>query len=70
MIHALLHLRFNEAFEANPFLLLSLPLLIPMTAIELNRKKWPTAYRKIHHPATIAIIGLAVVVWWILRNLI
>lgn len=70
MLHSLLHLDFREAFNANPFLLLSLPLLIFLVWLELRRRQHPRLYASVYSQTMIIATAAAIVVWTILRNLL
>lgn len=69
MAHALLHADFDAAWRANPFLMLLLP-LIPLYAwAETMRTARPKLYKALHRPAAVRMLIVAVLIWWILRNI-
>lgn len=70
MAHALMHGDISGAWHANAFALCIIPLIGFLFALEQNRDKWPNVYRKVHAPWVIWTLAVAVLVWWIGRNLI
>ncbi|MGN1359189.1 MAG: DUF2752 domain-containing protein [Kiritimatiellia bacterium] len=58
-LHALLHLRFAEAWQLNPFMVVSLPLL---AVLSVSRKA---------RESRLVLLGalLLVCLWWGIRNL-
>lgn len=69
MIHALLHGEFVEAWHHNAFLMASIPLLIPMGYAEATRHKHPRLYMRIHSVTNIVIFSVAILAWFLFRNL-
>ncbi len=70
MAHALVHGDILGAWHANAFALCMIPLIGLLLVLELNREKYPKAYRKVHAPWVIWTLAAAVLIWWILRNVI
>lgn len=70
MAHALMHGDFNAAWQANAFGLCMLPVIVFLIWLECFRERHPSLYRRVHSPLVIGIIAVAVVGWWIIRNLI
>ena len=68
-VHCLLHFDFAQAFSYNALLVLSLPLIALLGYAEINRKRKPDFYRRIHRPAFILTYLAIVIVWTIARNL-
>lgn len=68
MVHALLHGDVRSAWNANPFVLCSLPLIVFMLWIEAGRSAHPRLYAALHRPLAIYLLLSAVLLWWILRN--
>jgi len=68
-IHALLHFNIQEAFHYNAFLVCSIPFIIILTIAEILRKSKPKFYIRVHRPLYIYIYLIAVILWWILRNI-
>lgn len=69
MLHALLHGNLTEAWRQNAMLLCAIPMLIPMTWLELRRKDHPRLYTRLHSTLIIAAIAAAMLLWWLLRNI-
>lgn len=63
MTHDLLHGQFTAAVTDNVFFLLGLPLLALWTAWRMSRQQRPFT------PAVLAVVGVLVVVWTVVRNL-
>lgn len=69
MIHSLLHADFAGAWQANAFLLCSLPFLAFMVAVDCKRLAWPRLYNALNSPAAIAVYAVAIAAWGIFRNI-
>lgn len=69
MLHALLHGDIAEAWNYNALLLCALPLLIPMLWLELDARRHPRLYMKVHSLPVIITISVIIIAWWILRNI-
>ena len=69
-VHALLHGDFGAAWEANPFLLCVLPLLALMGYAAAVRVKRPRLYAALNSIPMIAAISAALLLWFLLRNLL
>lgn len=69
MIHALMHADLAEAWRANAFAVCMIPVMAALFWLELSRSRHADLYRKVHSPWLIAIFVVAVIVWWIARNL-
>ena len=67
-LHALLHGNPAEAWKHNALLMISLPVIIWMIWLETQRTRRPAIYASFYRPATIYIIGAAIVAWFIVRN--
>lgn len=70
MLHHLLHGDIKAAFEANAFLVISLPFLVFLVWVELNRLKYPRLYGIVHSLATIITITAMLVAWLLIRNIL
>lgn len=70
MAHALVHGDISGAWHANAFALCIIPLIGLLLALEMKREAWPNVYRKVHAPWVIWTLAAAVLVWWIVRNLV
>lgn len=68
-IHYLLHLDLSKAFKYNALLILSLPIVVVLGYAELNRRKYPNLYFKIHNVRFIWGYFIATISWWIIRNI-
>lgn len=69
MLHALLHGDIAGAFRANAFAVVSIPAIIFLAWVELNRRKRPVIYKKVYSPPLIIIVGILLIAWTIVRNL-
>lgn len=69
-IHALLHGDITGAWHYNAALLVAIPILGVYLLGELKRTLWPRYYRAISHPLVICAILLALIAWWIGRNIV
>ncbi|MDE7402667.1 MAG: DUF2752 domain-containing protein [Muribaculaceae bacterium] len=69
MVHSLLHLDFASAWQANPFLLCMMPVLILLGFSALWRNRYPRMYATFNSPIAIAAVGVAIVLWTVLRNI-
>lgn len=68
-IHCLLHFDVRQALEYNMLLVFSLPVIIVLGYIELERKKIPDLYMKMHNYKFIWGIFTVIISWWIGRNI-
>ena len=67
--HALLHGHLTEAFSYNRALLFTIPLLLLYGYAELFPQRTPRLRRILQHPLTLGLLVIAVIGWWIARNL-
>lgn len=70
MFHALLHLRFADAFAANPFLFCMIPVIIFLIWLEASRRRFPRLYARVFSPAFPIVAGALIILWTVVRNLI
>ena len=70
MIYALLHGNFLAAIKANAFIFFSIPFLIFLFFLELNRLRYPQLYRRVHSSWVMAGIAAALFLWFIFRNIL
>lgn len=70
MAHALMHGDFSAAWHANAFALCSLPVVAVMLWLEARRSAHPRFYAFIHRPFIIWAFLAAILLWWLLRNLL
>ena len=68
--HALLHGHLTEAFSYNRALLFTIPLLLLYGYAELFPQRAPRLRRTLQHPLTLGLLVIAVIGWWIARNLL
>lgn len=69
-LHALLHGDLAGAFHANALLFLLIPLILILAVLELFGNRDSTLYRRLHHPALIALLAVIILAWGIVRNFI
>lgn len=69
VIHNLLNLNIRQAFEANAFLVLSLPYIIALLVSVPLRSRFPRFYNTLNSTPVIITIGILVIIWWITRNI-
>lgn len=70
MAHALLHGDLRGAWQANAFVLCTLPLVGFLLWLELTCTRHPRLYAAVHRPLFIWLLAAAILLWWLLRNLI
>lgn len=70
MLHALLHFDFGSAFHANPFLFLSIPVVLFLVWLEMYRKRYSALYSRIYTPPFIVAAGILLILWTVIRNII
>lgn len=68
-IHALLHGDLAAAWRFNALLVVTIPVLAVMIPVQCMRRKRPQLYLKVFCSATIWGTFIAVVAWWIGRNI-
>lgn len=68
MVHALAHGDLAAAWNANPFLVCLIPLLALMAYASIFREKSPRLYSAVNSVPVIVTIGVALVLWAVLRN--
>lgn len=69
-LHALLHMRWADAWAANPFLLLSLPYIATLVAAALLRHRRPGFYSAVAHPRVVMAYVVLICLWWVVRNVV
>lgn len=67
--HSLLNLNIHKAFEANAFLVLSLPYIAALLASIPLKSRFPKFYNALNSLQVIITIGILVIAWWITRNI-
>lgn len=70
VLHALMHGDFAGAFRANALLVVSIPFLICLVLLEINRKRYPGLYAGVHNKWFIITVGGVMILWMIIRNLL
>ena len=68
-IHSLLHGHFGRAWAYNPFIFFAVPVGVFYLLVETWRDRVPRLYRAANRPIILILIAVAVVLWWVLRNL-
>lgn len=69
VIHSLLNLDLRKAFEANAFLVLSIPYIIALLVSIPLKSRFPKFYNVLNSVPSIITIGILVIAWWIARNI-
>lgn len=69
-MHQLLTLHIGEAFRYNAFMVIAIPLILFLLVAELFRDRWPRLSRLGSSPVLSWSILAAVLLWWLLRNLL
>lgn len=69
MLHALLHGDLVEAWHCNALLMVLLPWLALMAALEIWRQKFPRLYRFAYSTPVMIALCVIIVAWTIIRNL-
>jgi len=68
-IHSLLHGDVSAAWHYNAMMLVSLPVLAVCLYGEAVRTSHPRRYARINSPRLIMLLLVAVLAWWVLRNM-
>ncbi|MCM1300359.1 MAG: DUF2752 domain-containing protein [Alistipes senegalensis] len=69
-IYSLLHGRVGAAFRFNPFMIISIPYLAAVAWTTFDRRPCAVRWRgRVQHPKVVRLYFVAVVGWWIGRNL-
>lgn len=68
--HALLHGDIASAWSYNPFVFFAVPTAVFYIIVENGRRTWPRLHARAVRPAILTAILLAIIAWWILRNLL
>ena len=69
VVHNLLNLNVRQAFEANAFLVLSLPYIFALLISIPLKFRFPKFYNTLNSVPVIITVGILVIAWWLLRNL-
>mgnify|MGYP002522573436 FL=1 len=69
VVHNLLNLNIHKAFEANAFLVLSLPYIIVLLVSIPLKFRFPKLYNALNSVPVIISIGFLVIARWIIRNI-
>lgn len=59
----------GSAWVYNPAALIALPLALVFIFAEAGREVWPRFHRRVMSLWTIGAVGVALIVWWVARNL-
>ncbi len=68
-LHAALHGHWADAWHYNPFLFFAIPAAIFWIVVENGRHRWPRLHAAVTRPAILTAVLLAILAWWIARNL-
>lgn len=68
-LHALLHGNVAEAWGYNPFAFFALPAAAFYIVVETLRHRYPRLHARAVHPVAIAAIFVAILTYWVARNL-
>ena len=69
VVHTLLDRNIHKAFEANAFLVLSLPYIAALLASIPLKSRFPKFYNALNSLPVIITICILVIIWWITRNI-
>ncbi len=69
VVHNLLNFNIHKAFEANAFLVLSLPYIIALLVSIPLKSRFPRFYNALNSTTVIIAVGFLVIAWWITRNI-
>lgn len=69
-IHALLHGDLASVWHYNAALFLFIPMLIVLFVAELLRRRYPRFHDAVNSTWVVIATGVAIVLWWVLRNAI
>ena len=67
-LHQLLHGDIVQAWHYNAGLVVGLPLAATFFVAEKKRTEWHKFYMAVNHPAVLLTLFVAIVLWWIGRN--
>lgn len=67
--HALMHGHLAAAWGYNPFVFFAVPAAAFFIVAESGREKWPRFHARVVHPAVLTAVLIAIVGWWIGRNI-
>ncbi|MCM1369253.1 MAG: DUF2752 domain-containing protein [Candidatus Amulumruptor caecigallinarius] len=70
MLHALLHGDFKAAWRLNPFIMLMGIYAVPAIYAACTRRRAPRLYNAMNSLWAIAIIGIAMLAWFLIRNFV
>ncbi|MCQ2297795.1 MAG: DUF2752 domain-containing protein [Bacteroidales bacterium] len=70
LIHAMLQLRFAEAFRYNALLFVSIPYLILLCYSSFSRVRHQRLYMALNGQLGIAIPFVVIILWWVVRNIL
>jgi len=68
--YSLLHGDIAAAWSYNPFIFFAVPAAIFYIIVENGREAWPRLHSRSVHPAILTAILIAIIAWWLLRNLV
>lgn len=68
-VHALFHGDFAGAWKANMLMVIAMPFLIFLLALELKRKRYPALYARVHSVGVIIAVSVILLAWFFLRNI-
>lgn len=69
-IHCLLNGDIAGAWSYNAMLVVAIPVLAVLFAASAMRDRCPRFYKTVNSPAVIYTIFAAIILWWLLRNLL
>ena len=69
VVYNLLNFNIHKAFEANAFLVLSLPYIFALLVSMPLKSRFPKLYNALNSTTVIITIGILVITWWITRNI-
>lgn len=68
-LHAALHGHWADAWHYNSFLFFAIPGALFWIVVENGRHRWPRLHAAVTRPAVLVAVLLAILAWWVARNL-
>lgn len=68
-LHAFLHGDIHKAWSFNPMIFFAIPIAVYYLILETGRRHWPRLHATSVHPLIIIVLFIAVIAYWIGRNI-